>query len=69
MSLKTSLIYFMIGNNYYHKEICNYINEYNNTIFSQSDLDEIISTSTKIFTNISETQKNTKNSEIFENFK
>ena len=55
MSLKTSLIYFMIGNNYYHKEICNYINEYNNTIFSQSDLDEIISTSTKIFTNISET--------------
>ena len=68
MSLKSFLIYFMIGNNFNHKEIGFYINESNNISFSQNDLNEIVSTSSKIFSNISESQKNIRNSDNFKNY-
>ena len=69
MSLKSSLIYFTLGNLFSHKEIGNYINQTNNIIYSQSDLNEIISISKKIFDNIEEKEtKNTKNKEVYQNF-
>ena len=66
MSLKSSLIYFMLGNYFNHREIGNYINESNNISISQNILNEIISTSKKIFDNLDENNK--KNKEIFQNY-
>ena len=69
MSLKSSLIYFTLGNLFNHKEIGNYINETNNIKYSQSDLNEIISISKKIFDNIEEKEtKKAKNKEVYQNF-
>ena len=52
MSLKNSIIYFMLGNYFYHKEIGYYINESISDKYSQSDLNQIISKSKNIFENI-----------------
>ena len=66
MSFKASLIYFMIGNYFNHKEIGSYINESNNINFSQRDLNEIIVSSRNIFNNLE--QNNKKSKENFQNF-
>ena len=69
MSLQSSLIYFLLGNHYKHKEIGNYINETNNISFSQSDLNEIISISKKIFDNLDEKETIKKqNKEVYQNY-
>ena len=43
MALKNSIIYFMLGNYFYHKEIGSYINETIPDKYTQSDLNQIIS--------------------------
>lgn len=69
MSLKSSIIYFMLGNHYRNKEIGNYINETNNDSFSQTDLNEIISFSKTVFNKINEkTMKNKRSKEVFQNY-
>jgi len=52
MSLSNSIIYFMLGNYFYHKEIGFYINESISDKYNQSDLNQIISKSKNIFENI-----------------
>ena len=66
MSFKASIIYFMIGNYFNHKEIGSYINESNNINFSQKDLNEIIASSKNIFDNLEENNKKSK--ENFQNY-
>ena len=69
MSFQNSLIYFLLGNHFKHKEIGNYINETNNINYSQSDLNEIISISKKIFDNIDEKEtKNKQNKKVYQNY-
>ena len=69
MSLQSSLIYFLLGNHFKHKEIGSYINETNNISYSQSDLNEIISISKKIFDNLDEKETIKKqNKEVYHNF-
>ena len=69
MSLKSSIIYFMLGNYYYHKEIGNYINESIKDKYSQSDLNEIICKSKNILENSENNLKvNTKYKEAFNNY-
>ena len=69
MSLQSSLIYFLLGNHFKHKEIGSYINETNNISYSQSDLNEIISISKKIFDNLDEKETIKKqNKEVYQNF-
>jgi len=69
MSLKSSIIYFMLGNYYYHKEIGNYINESIKDKYSQSDLNEIICKSKNILENSENNLKvNTKYKETFNNY-
>ena len=69
MSLKSSIIYFMLGNHYRNKEIGNYINEANNDSYSQKDLNEIISFSKTVFNKIDEkTMKNKRSKEVFQNY-
>ena len=67
MSVKNSLIFFMLGNYLRHKEIGNYINESNIDNEIKNDFNEIISISKKIFENIDE--KNIKNKKCKEEFK
>ena len=70
MSLKNSIIYFMLGNYFYHKEIGYYINESIPDKYSQSDLNEIISKTKIIFENIDNNnlKVNTKYKETSKNF-
>ena len=70
MSLKNSIIYFMLGNYFYHREIGYYINESIPEKYSQSDLNQIISKSKDIFENIDKInlEVNTKYRETSENF-
>ena len=69
MSLKNSLIYFMLGNSLRHKEIGNYINESNIDNKSQIDLNEIISISRNIFEKIDEQNiKNKKGKEVLQKY-
>ena len=49
MSLKNSIIYFMLGNYFYHKEIGYYINDTIPEKYTQNDLNQIISKSKNIF--------------------
>ena len=70
MSLSNSIMYFMLGNYFYHKEIGFYINESISDKYNQSDLNQIISKSKNIFENI---EKNNlkmyaKYKEISDNF-
>ena len=66
MSLKSSIIYFMLGNNSNHREIGHYINEstYNN--LSETEINEIISISQNIFETMED--NNIKNKKCKENF-
>ena len=70
MSLSNSIIYFMLGNYFYHKEIGYYINESIPDKYSQSDLNEIISKTKIIFENIDNNnlKVNTKYKETSKNF-
>ena len=69
MSLKNSLIYFMLGNYSRHKEIGNYIKESNIDNNNTYDLNEIISISKNIFERIDENNiKNKKCKEEFKNY-
>jgi len=69
MSLKNSIIYFMLGYYLKHKEIGNYINESNIDNKSQIDLNEIISISRKIFEKIDEQNiKNKKGKEVLQKY-
>ena len=73
MSLKNSIIYFMLGNYYIHKEIGYYINESISDKYTQSDLNQIISLSKEIFEKITSNNNNnikinTKQKETSKNF-
>ena len=69
MSLKSTIIYFMLGNYYYHKEIGFYINESISDKYTQSDINQIIAKSKSIFEKIDDNLKiKTKYKEISENF-
>ena len=72
MSIKSTIIYFMLGNYYYHKEIGFYINESISDKYTQSDLNQIISLTKEIFEKITTTNNtikiNTKQKEISKNF-
>ena len=70
MSLSNSIIYFMLGNYFYHKEIGYYINESIPDKYSQSDSNEIISKTKIIFENIDNNnlKVNTKYKETSKNF-
>ena len=66
MSLKNSIIYFLLGNKY-HKEIGNYLNESIYNDFSEDEINEIILNSKNIFEKSDE--KNTKNKKCKECFR
>ena len=69
MSIKSTIIYFMLGNYYYHKEIGFYINESISDKYTQSDLNQIIAKSKSIFEKIDDNLKiKTKYKEVSENF-
>ena len=72
MSLKSSIIYFMLGNYYFHKEIGYYVNESISDKYDQSDLNLIISLSKEIFEKINSNNNkikiNSKQKEISKKF-
>ena len=69
MSLKSSIIYFMFGNHYKHKEIGIYINESNKDKYTSTELNDIISMSKNLFEKIDEgNAKNKRSKEVFQNY-
>ena len=69
MSLKSSIIYFMLGNNLYRKEIGNYINESINNEFYEAEINEITTISKNIFEKLDDNSpKNKKCKESFLNY-